>query len=296
MLHFNMTARVKIYFSVITLIFLFFALGCEDDLSPEPYAPKLVLDAYLEIGQPVSAEVSWTQSLFDPYDSARVNVSNANVIAWINGIPDTLQFRIDTVFLRDIQNGDTLVFQRLKRHFVSLNYMVTPNTQYRVEVKLPTGEFIYGETNSPNRFTLLRDSLSFREGDTITFSNGFGSRMRLRWLPDTLADKYWVKAVCHDTTRPKLREFRGVFGQQEPDRVSYWTQDAIDSFIPWFFFHYEGWHTVKVYNIREEFRWYLWTLTRFVENTAKMRMNVVGGYGMVTAYGVDSVHVFVKKH
>lgn len=282
-------------FILLLLLFGLAAIGCEEQTEPEQFEPRIVLNAFLTLGDTLHAELTRTQSLLTTYDSSAAAIRDALVIGFIDGTPDTFRYVVDTVVTRRLENGDTIRGQLIVPHYKSRIHRVESNRFYRIEARLPTGEIAYGETRAPSQFHLTRDSTTFSSGDTVTFAAGYGARMYLRWVPDPLVSQYWVKSVCEDTTKPKLREVEGIFNQRDPDRVAWWTQENADIYVPWFFFNYVGWHTVTVYNINNEFKRYLWTLNRSIDRIDQLEMNVQGGLGMVTAFGVDSVRVYVQR-
>ncbi len=278
----------------LLLIGLLTITGCENPSDPEQFDPRIVLDAYLSIGDTVAANLSWSQSVMDVYDPLVTAIPDARVIAYIDNVPDTLQYRFESRPTYTIIHGDTVRDTLRYSRYYSRTQIVHSTTSYRLVATLPDGRAAYGETRSPSPFRMISDSTTVRSGDTISFGHGYGARMKLKWQPDALAQQYWLVAVCHDTTAPKLRTESGMGHGEDPDRTSYWTQDASDAFVPWFFFNYTGWHTVLVYNIDQAFKRYLWTLNRNLDQADKTEMNVVGGLGVVTAFGCDSVRVFIK--
>ena len=286
----------------ILLILLIYAVallaitGCETTVYPEQFAPRIILDSYLTIGDTITAELTHSESILNTYDSLAAIILDAQVVVTINGAPDTLRYTVETVPTTRIENGDTLHGMQTYRHYKSRLHTVQPNTQYVVTGYLSDGSTIYGTTHSPDVLHFIPDTLATKEGDTVSFGHGYGRPIALKWNNDSLVSTYWMVAVCHDTLQPKLREEQRPGRGPNNDggrRFEYWTQKASEGIVPWFFFDCQGWYTIKVYNINNEFKNYLFSLTHSLDNVSKIEMNVVGGLGMVTAFGVDSIHVYV---
>ncbi len=271
-------------------------VGCETTAYPEQFAPKVILDSYMTIGDTITVELTHSESIETVYDSVAAVIPDAHVIVTINGVPDTLSYRIENVPTIKVESGDTITGLQTYRHYKSNYHIVQPNSQYVVTAYLSDGKVVYGSTHSPDIIHLISDSLTTHDGDTVSFGHGYGRPVALLWNNDSLVSTYWVVAECHDTLQPKLREESRIGGGSSNEggrRIEYWTQKASYGIVPWFFFDCQGWYTVRVYNINDEFKNYLFSLSRSLDNVSQIEMNVVGGLGMVTAFSADSIRVFV---
>lgn len=179
---------------ILTIFFFIIVLfsSCEKDITvdlPEATS-KVVVDGYVETGQPVYVILSRNAAYFAPIDPNTVNIFETGAAVIVNNgtIDDTL------TELTQFMGLD------LRGVYISTHMIGEVNKQYTLTVSTTRAEHLSAVTNLPQPVPL--DSVWFKIQETIPDNDSLGYLWATLHDPDTLNNCYrWlVKRVDKDSS------------------------------------------------------------------------------------------------
>lgn len=278
--------RLLLFISISFLLF-----SCEDKPTSD-YIENHIIDALLIVNQPIkNINVIKTQPIFDKYEHANAIVKDATV--QIEG--DGQIFNLKYVPKDTIQIGS---------YEYNNEYLVKPNTLYKLKVVLNDGKVITGETITPNIFDWTKppknivqypkDTMKLPSTDTIAWSKIAG------------IDYYIIGLICQDTINygkylePPTEELNRRAGFIRGE--NYYKEISSYAAIPnhrlpvvWRFFKWYGKHKISIYAPDYNYlRWFLQMISK--QSIDPLLSSVEGAYGYFGSASMIQDTFFLMKN
>lgn len=159
-------------------------VSCEDE-APTNYIPRNYLEAIIIVDEPIqNIRVLRSQSVNQKYELENASIKDAEVIISSEGNDYILEYSGDahTGYIY----GDS-------------NYLVKPDTDYQIEVRLKDGSVITGETHTPGRFEWIRKPYQevYYPEDTLKLPKI--DSLQISWTPEEMTGFYLLSVTCQDT-------------------------------------------------------------------------------------------------
>ncbi len=281
---------------LLAILSLFVIVGCGDDV-PTDYKPENFIEALLLVDEPIqNIIVMRSQPLYHKFDYFKALIPDAEVIIRGDGREFLLSYSTDST--------------RPGYYYEDANYLIKPNTEYSIEVRLKDGSQITSSTTTPTPNQWLRrpksfiqyplDSLRLPASDTVSWSRVPGY------------DIYLIAVRCMDTLEygkylnpPTAELNRRVYRPYLPDRA--YNEISQTAFIPafhpdfvqtpviWTSFKWFGLHEVVIYV--PDWNFTRWTLQNMSSSAINPLLgSVEGGIGVFgSAYALRDTAVLLKN-
>jgi hypothetical protein len=277
---------------VLSIFFILtFMVACED-APPTDYIEDTYIEALLIVNEPIQGiKVFSTQPLGQPYIEESSLIKNAIVkITAEDEEPIVLSYSSEEPIGYFNENND---------------YFVEEKTKYYLEVTLPNGNIITGETTTPKSFNWIeepKDTIYFPE-DTLNYEDY--EKFSVSWDQDDANENFLVSIKCLDTLNygsyllpPDLEDknmrvppYKEEYSNEMADY--YYTNinnvDVDIKLFKWF-----GIYEVFVYTIDYNYlRWYFqFTGSAYHDSQYD---SVEGAVGVFGSASVIRKNVFLKK-
>ncbi len=169
---------------ILAFAFGLFCLSCEDP-APNDYQPRLFVEAYLFVEEPINGiKVLQTQPIDRVYSENDALIKDAKVII--------------------IEGNDTLILQysdsQPKGYFNSdTSYKVKAEKEYKIEIFPKSGGKISGITKTPGRTKWIKSPPSTLQYPKDTLSLSKSDDLEIEWEPVNKVNFYLVRVTCLDT-------------------------------------------------------------------------------------------------
>ncbi len=283
--------KFKMKISMLSVILLGIAAASCQDPVPTVYIPQNFVDAVLIVGDPIrDIVVSKSQPPLDSFDFAKSLVRNAEVI--LRG--DGREF-----FLIIDQTGEAGYY------YDDETYLIKSKTTYGLEVTLPDGTIMTGETETPAEFTWVSpvkkplqyplDSLKLPATDSIVWQKIEANPYF--FLSITPLDTLEYGKYLEPPTEEKNRRIERPFWSNDFYReLSQW------HFIPntrtsvvWNSFKWYGKQQIAVYSPDYNFfKWFLQYMA--LQEYSELTGSIDGGYGVFGSASVIRDTTFLIKN
>lgn len=187
----NLIARI-LFSGLILTVLACGSLEKDIDVELEPYQPRLVVECYLEPGQPYNLLLSQSVDFFEPIDPEQPEQSVFDQL--IGGADVRIVHGIDTIVL-DNRLGIT------PRNFFA-NYIADDlvpedyTTPFELYITTEEGETAYAKTQMLPPFEIDSVVIEFQEGDTLARA--------LTYYTDDLDEDNFVRRVLYYQTRDSI--------------------------------------------------------------------------------------------
>lgn len=276
-----MKAKIYIWILLVALI-----SSCGDDI-PTDYKPENVVEAILIVGEPIqNINILRTQPLYHNYNYYKSFIKDAEVVISGEGQQFKLEFNFDT-----LNPG---------YFYPDKNYLVKPGVEYKIEIKLSSGELITGETKTPqqtewtispkNFIQYPIDSLKLPPSDTISWRKpaGYDFSMIAVVCLDTLE---YGKYLAVPTTEKNRRIYKPYASERQYKDISSTSMiparndTSFQVPVVWSAFKWFGKHEVVIYV--PDWNYTRWFLQNVGSNTTNPLLSSIEG--AIGVFGSASV-------
>lgn len=280
--------------ALLFIMLLLISMSCEDDI-PNDYQPEVFVEGYLLVGNPIeNIIVQRSQSVADSFEYKKSLISNAQVT--VRDMSNDRLYRLD--FRDDEKQG----------YYYTGNYLVLPETKYRLEVEID-GKLITGETTTPPVFNWIEDFRDYIQYPTDTINLPSPDSLRFSWEKVPNHIWYLVRVTCLDTleygkylTPPSDEMNRRIWrpfgrGTRYYDEVVNWAgpTPTNKSNIVWFSVKWFGKQEIAIlapdYNL---LRWFI-QIQRSTEYSPLLG-SLEGGMGMFGSASLIRDTTFILKN
>lgn len=178
----NIITKIKY---LVLLVFAAFSLNSCEDSAPTDYIAKNYVEAYLYVDMPIkNLLIMNTQPISELSDKSKYFIKDANVVLIENN--DTLRLTYDFTNNSGYYNSNT-------------EYLVKPNTLYKLIVTLKDGKTITGQTKTPGRVKWIDapKPTFYYPSDTLKLPGA--DSLNISWAPVQGNNFYLIRVTCLDT-------------------------------------------------------------------------------------------------
>jgi hypothetical protein len=281
--------------------------SCEDS-SVLNYVPEYVVEGYLIVGEPIrDIRVLITQSVSERFQYANTAIANANVQVFVGGstTPLILTYRPDS--LRITPGGYA---------FSDSTFLVQPQTEYRLEVRLQNGMVMTGKTTTPPQIRWTRPPFDIVQFpfDTTTYPSP--DSLRLGWTAVGRATAEYLfsmrsldtlnygRFLTPETPERNRRTPLSVIEDDDNQatsvsRIEWKFLQTNSTPLNWTAFKWYGLHEVIIYAADQSFiNWF--KFSKFSDNQSQEYdrnfSNITGGKGVFGSASIVRDTLFVLKN
>lgn len=172
---------------LISLIIIGFA-SCADEI-PNIYEPEYFVEAYLIVGEPIQNIILMkSQPLADSFSYSSSLISDAEEVKISSG---------DNDFILDFKDDSIPGY-----YYHDENYLVLPQTEYKLRITLKDGTIITGSTYTPSEFAWvkpLKEQVQYPK-DSINLPEDESLKIEWDSSSSPLEKYYLIRSKCLDTT------------------------------------------------------------------------------------------------
>ncbi len=266
----------KIYILAVLIIAVLGLNSCEDDPITD-YIPRTIIEGILIVDSPIeNIKVIKSQPVFEKFDYEKSLVRDAKV--FIEGDNQIFELMIDPTGSKGYYYADK-------------NYLIKPNTEYKLVVILKDSSVMKGSTFTPERTEWILKCNEYLQYPTDTLK--LRAKDTIEWKQVGDIDYYMLNVKCLDTFNygmylsPQTNEMnRRCYnlttvhkdGEEFKEISESPVVDNNKSSVVWNVFRWFGKHEISVYAMDENMlKWYLQSFS-FREFDERLN-SITDGYG-----------------